>query len=318
MTWRASTREEVRRYYREEFSVYQDDLPGFIGPGQPKEYALAFDEPYPTVDAGERPFIRRATRPGSEPRNPGEAVFDSFDDILEFIRHPAHNDPLDGSGALADPALVDQDRPVPEAVYYAADMWRRNWLLWVDIDAKDVARERAIQDAPDAEDPVTAAGIENQEPPYGYSYAFKDIQQAIEYGFEVEEFFTETLEGDDTMVVYSGQGCHVYLLDDDLDHQYDEDSREVINDVLTTDYQIPIDTVVTADKSRVARLPYSLHAGVSRIVTPIDSPQFDFQNEPMPQFLSEASTDQSPDDDSAANSETDGDVIALPGKGDPE
>jgi len=317
MTWRSSTREEIRHYYRDEFSAYQGDLPPFIGPGQPKEYALAFDDPYPTVDAGERPFIRRATRPGSEPRNPGEPVFDSFDDVLEFIRHPADNDPIDGSGALADPVLVEQDRPVPKAVYYAADMWHRNWLLWVDIDAKDVAHERAVQDAPDADDPVTAAGIRNQEPPYGYSYAFEDIQQALEYGFEVEEFFSDSLESEDTMVVYSGQGCHVYLLDDDLDHQYDEDSRKVINDVLTTDYEIPIDTVVTADQSRVARMPYSLHTGVSRIVTPIDSPQFDFQTEPVPHFISEASSDHA-SGDSESPYQTDNDIIALPDPGEAE
>jgi DNA primase catalytic subunit len=95
------------------------------------------------------------------------------------------------------------------------------------------------------------------------------------------------------MVVYSGQGCHVYLLDDDPDHRYDETARELINDALTKDHDIPIDTVVTADRRRVTRLPYSLHADVSRIVTPIDTPDYDFRNDPVPQFLT--ADDTSPD-----------------------
>jgi len=307
MRWRKSSREEIQKYYREEFPQYRSNLPEFITPGQPKEYALAFQEPYPTADAGDRPFIRRATRPGSDPRDPGKPIFDSFEDLYKFIQYPADNDPIEGAGELADPELVDRDRPVPEAVYYAADMWHRSWLLWVDIDAKDVARERASKNAPDADDPMAATGITNREEPIGYPYSFEDIEQAIEYGFEVEEFFNTNLSGEHTMMVYSGQGCHVYLLDDDLKHQYDSDSREVINDILTTDYEIPIDTVVTADQSRVARLPYSLHSGVSRIVTPITDTEFDFRTDPVPGFLSQTTQDQSGN----ANRT---DVIELPGE----
>lgn len=307
MKWQPSSRSQIREYYREEFQQYQEKLPEFITPGQPKEYALAFRDPYPTVDAGDRPFIRRATRPSSEPRKPGKPVFDSFEELYQFIRHPADHDPLGGAGALADPDLVDRDRPVPEAVYYAADMWHRSWLLWVDIDAKDVARERASEKAPSADDPVSATGITSQEEPTGFPYAFEDVEKAIEYGFEVEEFFSNNLCGEHTMIVYSGQGCHVYLLDDDLEHDYDTDSREVINDVLTIDYEIPIDTVVTADQSRVARLPYSLHAGVSRIVTPIEDDDFDFRTDPVPDFLEQDHSDQT-------GSTAEENAIELPGE----
>jgi hypothetical protein len=301
MTWRESSRTEIQAYYDDEFPAYQSELPPFITPDTPKEYALAFKSAYPTVETGTRPFIRRSTRPTNDPATPGSPVFDSFKDVLAFIRHPADNDPLDGRSALADPALVDADRPVADAVYYAADMWERSWLLWVDIDAKDVAHERASDYAPDADDPVHATGI-SAAPPKGYPYAFEDIEQAIEYGFEVEAFFRENLCGEQTMVVYSGQGCHVYLLDDDPKHRYDEASRELLNDVLTADYDIPIDTVVTADQSRVARLPYSLHAGVSRIVTPITDPSFDFRTESTPRFL-----------DNEGRTGGDTDAISLPG-----
>ena len=87
------------------------------------------------------------------------------------------------------------------------------------------------------------------------------------------------------LVVYSGQGVHVYLLDDDLDHRYDEKSREVLNDLLLERYEIPIDPVVTADRSRLLRVPYSLHADVCRVVQPIESPAFDPRTEARPQVL---------------------------------
>jgi hypothetical protein len=303
MTWRESTRSEIQTYYDEEFPSYEASLPAFITPHDPKEYALAFSNPYPTRQLGRRPFIRRSTRRDTGTDDGGPPVFDSFDELLAFIRYPAENDPLSGSSALADPAFVDAQRPVPEAVYYAADMWTRPWLLWIDIDAKDVARTRARTRYPDADNPVEAAGILDADPT-GYPYAFEDVRQAIQYGFDVESFFTEDLCAAETMVVYSGQGCHVYLLDDDPYHRYDEAAREIINDVLTTDYEIPIDTVVTADQSRVARLPYSLHAGVSRIVTPISDPEYDFIENPLPRFLT---------DDETADPTAEGDVIALPG-----
>jgi len=284
MSWQEADRTEIQRFYRNEFPEYLSDLPAFITPSQPKEYALGFGTAYPTRKRGDRPFIRRETCPSDTQGEQGNPVFDSLQDVLEFIRHPAENDPIDGPSSLADPAVVDEPHPVPNAVYYAADMWERSWLLWVDIDAKDVAKERATEYAPDANDPIEATGVVDAAPS-GYPYTFEDIRQALEYGFEVKSFFENQLCGEQTMVVYSGQGCHVYLLDDDPDHRYDEPARELINDALTEDYDIPIDTVVTADRRRVTRLPYSLHADVSRIVTPIDTPDYDFRNDPVPRFL---------------------------------
>jgi len=42
MSWRQATREEIYRYYTEEFPSYVDELPSFITAEGPKQYALAF------------------------------------------------------------------------------------------------------------------------------------------------------------------------------------------------------------------------------------------------------------------------------------
>lgn len=283
MTWRQATREEIYAYYADEFPSYVDQLPSFITPTGPKQYALAFREPHP-VRKDEIPakdFIRRDTRQTNASGEQAYPEFGEFEDVVEFIRHPARNDFLGRSEfALADPDLLDKPDPCPDAVYYALDHWERPWVLLVDIDAKTIARERAEQavahdvEGRDDEELLDAAGIQEASPT-GYPYAFEDIDRAIEYGFEVRDIFEDDFDAEETMVMYSGQGVHVYLLDTDSAHRYDTKSREVLNDLLLGTYDIPIDPVVTADRRRVARLPYSLHADVCSIVQPIESPNFD-------------------------------------------
>jgi len=286
MSWRQATREEIYRYYAEEFPSYRDELPSFITAKGPKQYALAFQEPHPVRKDGvpDKDFIRRDTWQTNVSGERTTAAFHDFDDVLEFIRHPARNDPFGRSDfALADPDLLDKPDPCPDAVYYALDHWERPWVLLVDIDAKTIARERATQVildedvSEDSETLLDAAGILEADPA-GYPYSFEDIERAIKYGFEVREIFEDDFNAEETMVVYSGQGVHVYLLDTDLAHRYDAKSREVLNDLLQDTYEIPIDPVVTADRRRVARLPYSLHADVCSIVTPIESPDFDVRS----------------------------------------
>jgi len=292
MTWRHATRDDLYTYYTEEFPDYVDDLPSFITATGPKQYALAFDHPHPVRndDAPEKDFVRRDTRQTNVSGELQHAEFDGFDDVLNFIQHPARNDPLSGSEfALADPDLLDQPDPRPEAVYYALDNWDRPWVLLVDIDAKTIARKRAEDALPqntsdrDDADLLDVTGILDADPA-GYPYAFEDVNRAIGYGFEVRDIFEDDFDSEETMVVYSGQGVHVYLLDTDPAHRYDAQSREVLNDLLLKSYEIPIDPVVTADRRRVARLPYSLHADVCRIVQPIESTRFDPRTA-TPEFL---------------------------------
>lgn len=292
--WRPATREDLHTYYTETFPEYVDALPSFVTVDGPKQYAIAFREPYPIrkQHAPERSFIRRDTWQTKRSSDRTNQQFDSQDHLVEFIQYPARYDPAQGSGyALADPDLIERPEPRPDAVYYALDHWERPWVLAVDIDAKDIAAQRVSREttANETDDDVEteklrAAGILDSEPE-GYPYAFTDIEDTLEYGFIVQEIFEDDFAATETLVVYSGQGCHIYLLDTDHKHRYDEQSREVINDLLLEEYDIPIDPVVTADRRRVMRLPYSLHADVSRIVQPIESPDFDFRTEAVPSFL---------------------------------
>ena len=292
--WREATREELRTYYMETFPDPLDALPAFMTVDGPKQYAIAFREAYPIrkQNAPDRSFIRRDTWQTNGSGDRTARQFESQDDLVEFIQYPARYDPAKGSNyALADPDLLERPEPRPDAVYYALDHWERPWVLAVDIDAKDIAAQRASHETTpiESDDDVEtkqlrAAGILDSAPE-GYPYAFADIEQALKYGFTVQEIFEDDFAAEETMVVYSGQGCHVYLLDSNRKHRYDEQSREVINDLLLNEYEIPIDPVVTADRRRVMRLPYSLHADASRVVQPIDSPAFDFRTDATPDFL---------------------------------
>lgn len=288
MTWRQATREEIQAYYREEFTQHLAARPQHITAAGPRQFALAFREPYPTRTGGRPPrdFIRRDTRTDDG----HDKHFEHMGEVLDFIRNPVRNDPL---GDLADPDNVDQPEPVPDAVYYALDHWTRSWLIMVDIDAKDIARDRAthlIRDYdtdPDdctTEDFLATTGILDGAP-LDYPYEFTDIETAIEQGFEVADVFETRFNAEETQVFYTGQGVHVYLYDDDPAHAWDAASREVLNTILTERYGIAVDEQVTADRRRVARLPGSLHADVSRIVTPIDSLGFDPRTDALPEFL---------------------------------
>ncbi|MFC6954877.1 DNA primase [Halorubellus litoreus] len=288
MMWRQATREEIQTYYREEFTQHLAERPEHITATGPLQFALAFRESYPTRTDGRPPrdFIRRDTR-----TDDGHSThFDHMGDVLDFIRNPVRNDPL---GDLADPDTIEQRDPVPDAVYYALDHWSRSWLIMVDIDAKDIARDRATRllrdsgvdpDGCTTDDILATAGVLDG-PPLDYPYEFTDIQTAIEQGFEVADVFETRFNAEETQVFYTGQGVHVYLYDDDHPHAWDEASREVLNTVLTERHGIAVDEQVTSDRRRVARLPGSLHADVSRIVTPIDNPGFDPRTDATPEFL---------------------------------
>ncbi|RKS76001.1 DNA primase catalytic subunit [Haloarcula quadrata] len=294
MTWEEATTDEIAQYYQTEFDDHFEKIPAFIRESQPKEIAVAFQEAYPVKGDTVPPkqFVRR------------DAFGDSSSDftkwtgsggITEFIKSPPANDPISGKHKLGSPEVTDKPT-VPEAVYFAADFHDRNWVLIVDIDAKDVALEYAKLVVGDDEEAANdalkrRAGVFDA-PPEGYPYRFEDIDHALEYGFDVKDYFESSLDTDATQVVYSGQGCHVYMYDPASEYRYSEIPRRHIATALEEKEGIPIDTPVTTDESRVIRLPYSLHAGVSRVVTPIESPDFDYRSEAVPSVLNSASTTQ--------------------------
>ena len=294
MTWKQATTDEIAQYYQNEFDGYFEEIPAFIRKSQPKEIGVAFRDAYPVQGDSIPPkqFVRR------------QAFGDSSSDftqwtgdggIKQFIKAPPANDPISGRHTLVSPDLVDVPA-VPEAIYYATDFHDRNWVLVVDIDAKDVALEYAKATV-NGDDDATDDDLKRQAgvfdaPPEGFPYRFEDLDQALKYGFEVRDYFENSLDTDATQVVYSGQGCHVYMYDPAPEYRYSEVPRRHIATALEEKKGIPIDTPVTTDESRVIRLPYSLHAGVSRVVTPIESPDFDYRSDAVPAFLSEPEVPQ--------------------------
>lgn len=291
MTWREASREELYRYYTDEFPHRVDDLPSFITPTGPKEFGVSFRAAYPIRKDGapDRDFVRRNTWDTDENGERSHPNYPTVDALIQFIQHPARYDPLRRSAyGLVDPDLLDIPEPFAHGVYYAADHWDRPWVLFVDIDAKVVARNRAIEEVGEngyetRDELLRESGVLSAEPD-GYPYAFEDVKRSLEYGFEVKSIFESDFSADETLVVYTGQGVHVYLLDTDAQHRYDAKSREVLNELLVEEYEIPIDPVVTADRRRLARLPYSLHTGVCRVVQPIERANFDFQDA-QPEFF---------------------------------
>jgi len=294
MTWKNASVEQLKEYYYNEFPERILDIPEFIQDSKSKQLGISFPESHP-VEGEQIPpkdFVRRPLFDRSGPyQNNSIDQWQGENSIVEFVQSPGDNDPIDGKHTLISPELIDQPS-IPEAVYYAVDFHDRNWALVVDIDAKDVALEWAEQQLSSTSDRSDEeikrrAGVFGAAPE-GYPYRFEDIDRALEYGFEVEEFFRENLGSTATQAVYSGQGCHVYLHDEDPMYRYGEQNRELITHHLIHEMGIPIDKPVTTDPSRVMRLPYSLHADVSRVVTPISSPNFDYREEAKPQFLTTA------------------------------
>jgi len=293
-TWRGATRAELQRFYQDEFPHYLGLMPDHVIAQGPKEIGMAFNQSYPIkkADAPSRDFIRRNTRDQS---NGGreKPVFTGISDgscpLVDFLQQPAEADPLgDTPYGLADPAVTEQPAPVPAAVYHSLAYWDRSHIVTIDIDAKDLAYDRAIQDL-DVEDKerntiLQEAGVIDA-PPEGFPYAFGDINQALRDGFAIRDILEDDFAAEETMVVYSGQGCHVYLLDDDRDHRYDTQSRDVLATLLTETYGFTIDRQVTVDSERLIRMPYSLHSEVCRIVQPIQSPEFDYRTTAKPTCL---------------------------------
>jgi DNA primase catalytic subunit len=70
-------------------------------------------------------------------------------------------------------------------------------------------------------------------------------------------------------VIYSGRGFHV-CLDDPEAYRLSFEERDRLSKWVKGDCGIPIDPWVTRGGTRLARLPYSLHGLVGKIVTPIN------------------------------------------------
>lgn len=304
--WRPSTREEIKSYYTNEFPTRSNKRPEWVTATGPKQYALALDRRFPDYKEGKPPvdFIRRDTR------SDGDYAFGTWEDVEQFLQNPADADPLpeiakdtegNSQAGLVDPNTVNGPRPVPEAAYYALDHHERFWVLSFDIDAKDVAKLELAGHTIDidsvSEEQIKNAGIVAEAPSpvphprdddgelHEYAYRFEHIDKAIDLGFDLVDWLENMVGFNETRVFYSGQGVHVYALDDRPHYQWTYQSRRFITGYIRQKLDIPIDEPVTWDQERVIRIPQTLHTDVSRIVTPISSRDFDYRNNSRPQFM---------------------------------
>lgn len=306
--WRPSTYNEIDSYYKHVFPALVTELPHWITPSGPHEYAIAFRKPHPTRgygdgDAPDRDFIRRDTRNSD---NTDQIFIPTWEKLCTFFQRPAARDPLavgtNRSIGLIHPDSVSNPKPVPAATYYALDNWEEFWVLAFDIDAKDVARNR-ISDESTSFDSISQEELKQhgivQEPPtpkklsgelatgdetddeyvQKYLYTFDDIATSITMAFDLREWLQNTVGFDTVRVFYSGQGTHVYAFKDDPMYKFTKQTREFLAGTYITErLKIPIDSEVTWDQSRVMRLPFSLHSDVNRVVQEITSEDFDFKN----------------------------------------
>jgi len=199
-------------------------------------------------------------------------------------------------------------------------------VLAFDIDAKDLAADRLTDDHDTrarkrvldesgiaSEPPVQPA--RDAEP---YYYSFGDITRAIHLGFDLKQFLQDELQFEHVRVFYSGQGVHVYALDDDKWHRYTSQSRTFLTTYLEDKIGLPIDAQVTTESQRVLRIPRSLHAGVCRLVTEVHSRDFDPRTDPraIPSFLVDDDTTAAVDVPAETTGVTGRDVTpTLPGTG---
>ncbi len=267
---RPSSDEEIERYYREEFPARYKDLPPFIQ--YSPEYAFALKRAI-DIELNGKPEKRDFVRRGND---------GLFHDLHSLCIDLKKFDPL---------RQARSSQPVLGLYFGVKDIKNYGWLLWFDIDSKDVARNGLCDKHPGIPDDATDDDIKKWEemisdiPPKGYKYCYDCVKVAVRSAFRLKGILSSYgFNEKNIFVYYSGQGAHVHVLDD-YAWRMPRPSREFLVDMIEQKENEPIDRVVTARTQGVCRIPYSLNAKVSRIVIPLTSPTQDFLNESVPRFL---------------------------------
>lgn len=159
-------------------------------------------------------------------------------------------------------------------------------MLAFDIDVKTVARNRVAPGTEQAStDSLRTAGVPTTPPlapteDSEYLYTWDDVQATIAAVHELQDFLMTHCNFTNIRIFDSGQGTHLYALDDDPDHRYTTQTRTVLTEYISDKLTIPIDGPVTHRTNSVLRIPRSLHTDVSRLVTEIHTPDFDPRTDP--------------------------------------
>jgi DNA primase catalytic subunit len=100
-----------------------------------------------------------------------------------------------------------------------------------------------------------------------YGFCFICFKKAAIYTLKLHDILNQNgyrkLE-----TVYSGRGFHIYL-EDAESYDWTIEQRDMLGRSIRDTEHIPIDLWVTRGGTKYARLPYSLHGLVGKIVTPV-------------------------------------------------
>ena len=104
-----------------------------------------------------------------------------------------------------------------------------------------------------------------------YGFCFICFKKAAIYTIKLHDILAQRgyrkLE-----TIYSGRGFHIYLEDAEC-YTWTFEQRDKLGKSIRDEEHIPIDLWVTRGGTKYARLPYSLHGLVSKIVTPVSIAQ---------------------------------------------
>ena len=146
----------------------------------------------------------------------------------------------------------------PESVYYDRNVYTKNHKI--------IGQELAFDlDPENVECPIHGTLENKMNQGQGLSFCEIELKMVKEETIKLYEELLSTFSL--LEIIYSGRGFHIHVLDEDsLSWSYSK-RKKFANKIRNRGYLI--DVWVTSGSMRLIRLPFSLHAMVSRVVTPL-------------------------------------------------
>ncbi len=168
---------------------------------------------------------------------------------------------------------------LPEAVYYDRNIYLENdhalgQELAFDVDPENI------------ECPIHGTLADKMKRHQGLSFCEIELDLAKKQTVGLYEYLEAQFS--DLRVVYSGRGFHIHVLDQEAYALDTKERSKIAVDAKAKGFGI--DAWVTEGEMRLIRLPYSLHAMVSRIAVPLEKKEIEkfnpISNEKcIPKFL---------------------------------
>jgi DNA primase catalytic subunit len=148
---------------------------------------------------------------------------------------------------------------LPEAVYYDRNIYDEN--------GEAVGQELAFDvDPENITCPIHGTLADKMKRRQGLSFCEIELDLAKQQTLALYEYLK--IQFSDLQVVYSGRGFHIHVFDKKACLLSAKERSKIANAVKGKGFSI--DAWVTEGEMRLIRLPYSLHAMVSRIAVPLE------------------------------------------------